>query len=273
MEKTFCFIIPRTPRQYRTEFRDFLWRQTVQSLRNQLYGNWWAIIIGEREELGDNRFYFVEQDMVPKKKKLIYALEYLKGMERMPDYLIRLDDDDLFSAKALEQLKNQEADCLADFYHSFIEIITGKITQQQRNWLANTVAHKTEHAYQLVDSSDPESYLLVQDHSQAWQPYYEGLRVHYINKMEPFYVRILSPVSITSQAAGKTGKAANDYLQYLLGFGSWSTKPTEIKGFEKALEGLKDAGAYLPELGMPEFRFPVLSLLKNQLMEFLRKDY
>ncbi len=273
MENTFCFIIPRTPRQYRTQFREFLWRQTIHSLRNQIYGNWQAVVIGEREELGDDRFYFLEQDLVPKKKKLLYALEHIKAREELPDYLIRLDDDDLFSETALQQLKTQDADCLADRYHSFIEIITGKISQQQRNWLANTVAHKTEHAYRLVDPADAESYLLVQDHSQAWHPYYAGLRVHYTNKTDPFYLRILSPVSITSLAAGKTGKAASDYLEYLLGFGSWSTKAAQLKGFDKALEGLNEVEVYLPELGMPEFRFPVLSLFKNRLREFLRKDY
>ncbi|WP_290794791.1 hypothetical protein [Flavihumibacter sp. UBA7668] len=265
MQNHFCFIIPRTPKKFRTGFREFLWQQTLQSLKTQEYNNWQVLVVGEWEEIGDDRFHFLEHDLVEKRKKLCYAMEFIRSMPKQPDYLIRLDDDDLISSTVLERVKEETAACIADRYHSFVEIVTGKVSQQKRNWLANTVAHKTSHAFQLMDPADPDSYLLVQDHSQAWHPYYSGLSVYYTSKLEPLYLRILAPGSITSKAASQSGDAATDYLRYLLGFGTWSTGSTALTGFEQALPALRGIAGYLSETGIQDFHFPALALLKNRL--------
>lgn len=271
MQNHFCFIIPRTPKKFRTGFREFLWQQTLQSLKAQQYNNWQALVVGEREDIGDDRFVFLEQDLVEKRKKLCSALEFIRQMQVKPDYLIRLDDDDLFSSTVLERVKEVQADCIADRFHGFVELVTGKISQQKRSWLANTVAHKTSHALQLMDASDPDSYLLVQDHSKAWHPYYLGRSVYWTEKEQPFYLRVLAPGSITSKAASQSGDLAADYLSYLLGFGSWSTSPNSLKGFEQLLPALRGIEPYLSETGLHDFGFPALALLKNRLYALKEK--
>ncbi|KYP15132.1 MAG: hypothetical protein A1D16_12570 [Flavihumibacter sp. CACIAM 22H1] len=233
------------------------------SLKAQVYNNWQAIVVGEQEELEDERFILLEHDLVEKKKKLCFALEYIRTLQVQPDFLIRLDDDDLFSSIALEQLKEVKADCIADGYHGFVEILTGKISRQKRNWLANTVAHKTTHAYQLTENGNLESYLLV--------PYYQNRTIFWTSKQQPLYLRVLAPGSITSKAANKTDKPAADYLNYLLGFGSWSGTSSELKGFEQSFLALRAGVSLLTDTGMEEFNFPLIPLIKNRLYELMEK--
>ncbi len=214
----------------------------------QDYTNWTALVVGEREPLGDDRFIFFEHDLVEKRQKLCFV-------------------DDIISTSALGQHRLLAADCLADRFHSFMEILTGKISQQKRDWLANTMAHKMEHAFHLVDESDPKSYLLVQDHSKVWHPYYQDKGIMWTDKKSPLYIKMLSSTSITSNASNQVGDQKKKYTKYVLGFGSWSVSDTDLYGFKTLKSRIRSEQHELGDFGFGSFRLPVVSLLKNKFIE------
>ena len=60
--REFIFIIPRTPKEYKTTIRESLWRITLQSLINQSYASWKAIVVCDDldEPLIDNRIIYLK---------------------------------------------------------------------------------------------------------------------------------------------------------------------------------------------------------------------
>jgi len=238
-ENHFCFIIPRTPLQHQNKLRNDLWEICKKSLIAQSYKNWTAIVIGPREEVQDDRFIFLEFDLLPKLEKVRKAIDFLRDSNVQKDYIIRLDDDDLFSEQALFRHRYSTADCIADRWHTFIEITTKMVSSQCRNWLANTVIHKWEHASSEFTLGDKNDYLLCLDHSLAWKEYYKKKRITFSRKQEPLYLRILSPTSITSTSAMDTGDAHESYLRYLYGFGEWDVDVRKLRGFAGTIEDLR----------------------------------
>jgi len=93
---SFLFIIPRTPIQFRTELREKLWNLTVQSLLNQSYNNWKALIIDDFN-LIDGKLIYINSPAIKKGEKLQAALRIIENWENKPDYIIRFDDDDIIS--------------------------------------------------------------------------------------------------------------------------------------------------------------------------------
>lgn len=222
--KSFLYIIPRTPRQLRTPIRNFLWHHTKRALNNQNYENWQALVIDDQDIVEGNIQYIVST-AVRKGEKIQHALKIVEGWEHKPDYVIRLDDDDLVAPNALSLIENKSFDVAVDEFHTFYELRSGFFCQTRRPWFANTIIHKYEHAKAIMPDGRP---LLDQDHARVWHNYYSGKQIHKFPKETPLYLRILSPGTVTSQQD-------DDYLNYVLSFGSWKKNLSLQKYFNSEL--------------------------------------
>lgn len=221
----FVFIIARTPLKMRNSLREELWQISKKSLQAQTSKNWKAIVVGDTssDELSDEFFITLNYDDYPKREKLEIALEYLKNNATLKhDYLIRFDDDDIFSETILSDMEqlSKKYDCYFDEYHTYVDSVYLKLSQIKNSWIANTAIHKYEHAITVCGKSNLP--LLIQDHSEYWHIYYSDKNVYKTKRTNPVYYRILTPFSITSsknQEAGATDW--NKHLQYLKGYGPW----------------------------------------------------
>lgn len=213
MSKRFLFITPLTPKHLLTPLRELLFNQFLFALNNQSYPNWEAILIGD-EEKTEGKIKYLKVQALSKEIKLIFAKEYILNLKEKPDYIIRIDDDDIINPFVLEKISGLEFDCYADNYHAFYDIVSGKISQQNRPWLANTVIHKYEHA--MIEYGVDKTPLFLCDHSKSWHDYYKDKKVIFSSKKHPIYLRVLSPTSITAET-----NELKSYNLYLKGFGKW----------------------------------------------------
>ena len=67
----FIFIIPRTPKAYKTKIREDLWEITQQSLINQTYSSWKALVVCDDfdEKSADERIIYIRSEALKKEKK------------------------------------------------------------------------------------------------------------------------------------------------------------------------------------------------------------
>lgn len=255
--KKFLFITPLTPSRLLTPLRRKLFVEFVRGLNNQTYSNWEALLIGEEEKQEGNVIY-KKIKAESKEIKLIYAKEYLLNMEVKPDYIVRIDDDDVINPNLLERLHDQDFDCFADKYHTFYDVTTGKICQREKGWLANTVVHKFEHA--LAEIGEDKLPLMNCDHGKEWLPYYTGKKLVFAPIKEPVYLRVLSPTTVTSGIHNSSTENVHEkyeefkskvvnlklskdidfekYNYYLKGFGAWKYK--RLHDFDNSIEKLGD---------------------------------
>src|ERR1022692_1193725 len=102
MEREFLFVTTLTPTRLLTPLRQKLFELYKLSLLNQTYKNWKVLLIGEEESV-DGNFIRIKSNEEWKILKLQYALNYIEKLEKKPDYVLRLDDDDIISPFALEK--------------------------------------------------------------------------------------------------------------------------------------------------------------------------
>ena len=117
----FVFIIPRTPKQFRNSLRECLWEKTKQSILQQKYSYWQALVVDDHEET-QGKISYINSAALKKGEKLQFALKFIETWNNKPDYVIRLDDDDIINSTALEFVKNKSFDIAIDSYHTFYEI-------------------------------------------------------------------------------------------------------------------------------------------------------
>jgi hypothetical protein len=265
----YCFIIPRTPEKYDNAFRKALWKICRQSLINQRETSWTALIIGKRDSgERDERFVYLEEDLLPKADKIRLGLDYALKMQGPPPYVIRLDDDDVISETVLAAHAEKNFDCLYDARHTFYEICSARISMQKRNWYPNTIVHKIEHAAYKIPWKEKKEYLLCTDHSATWHTYYSGKHCISTDGNEPLYMRILSPFSITSRAAITEKAFVSSYISYLSGFGAWSVNRKSIKGLDNSLDMLLEIGKARELYGLPQVRWPLWKLFIGRLRAY-----
>src|SRR4051812_44046788 len=113
------FLIPRTPLEFRSPVREALWNLSKATLIAQSCDNWVAVIVGDTrtEPVGDPRFIVFDMDKGTKIDKLSYALSKIEiGDLPQPRYIVRLDDDDIFSPDILReiQVSGDQFDCFSD---------------------------------------------------------------------------------------------------------------------------------------------------------------
>lgn len=219
----FVFIIPRTPLKMRNSLRNELWQISLNSLINQSCKNWKAIVVGDTtsDKLNNDFFISLNFDEFTKREKIDIALNYLKTNSTLaPSYLIRFDDDDVFSEHFLKYIDELpiKFDCYFDEHHTYIDLVYLKLSQKKNNWIPNTAIHKYDYAIKVCGPENIQ--LLAQDHSSYWHIFYSDKNVYNTQKHNPIYYRVLTPTSITS---GMNISEINweMYLKYLNGYGPW----------------------------------------------------
>ena len=262
--KKIVIIVPLTPKRLLTPVRLELFEVFLKNLGRVNYSNWEAILIGEEEKV-EGPLIFKKIGAESKELKLIYAREYLKSVRPKPDYVLRLDDDDLLNPNLFQLIGNLNFDCYADKEHLFYDLLSGRISFQKRPWLPNTVVHRYECALEEIGENGLT--LLQCDHSKIWHKYYNKKKIIYANKRHPVYLRVLSPTTITSQlfdnnsgsrkfrnvrtdvknlGADSNSAELTTFQNYLQGFGVWVN--TNIKDFSQGLIDLEKSNTYkLPD--------------------------
>jgi len=220
--KSFVYIIPLTPDAVLTPVRKALREITLRSLLNQTSDNWQALLIGEEEKTEGNLIY-IKTNAVAKSEKLMAAFDYLLQLQTNPDFIIRLDDDDIISPFVLERSTTLEFDCYVDLYHSFYDVTSCTISQQKRAWMPNTIIHTFANA--MTSYGKKGLPLFAHDHSKSWHLYYAGKKCLFAPKDHPIYLRVISPFTISS---GNNSQDINtidfqSYKKHLISFGKWKS--------------------------------------------------
>ncbi|MFO0358092.1 MAG: glycosyltransferase [Sphingobacteriaceae bacterium] len=219
----FIFLIPLTPQSHMTENRIALRTLCLNNLVDQTYANWKAILIGEKDKTVPHSDKFILLNIEgQKEEKLQNATKYILDNHIAGDYIIRLDDDDLFNPNLLEELKDKNFDICIDKYHTFWDASTGQIAQQVPMWFANTCIHKRTHALtvfgkfprdtKVFTKSNP--YLIENGHGDFHKYYNEDHIILIRKRFDPVYVRTLNPDSHSSNFTG-------DFVRYMNLFGIW----------------------------------------------------
>jgi hypothetical protein len=222
--KSYIFIIPLTPPSYLNDTRVYLQKLCFQTLLKQSWNNWHALVIGAPPSYlpDDERFIKIDFEGT-KEEKLQTASEYILSSNLPGDYIIRLDDDDIFNPEILSKINNIEFDVYSDLYQSFVHFDSGKIAQSIWYWLPNTCIHKREHAFTTWGEYEPRPfkrfrdrpYLIENDHSKIHH-YYKKLKVVYSQKQCPVYLRVISDVTVTAR-----NYSSHTKVQFLNRFGWW----------------------------------------------------
>lgn len=227
----FLFITTTSPKSFEKEtLRNKLFNLFLKTIHKINYPHVDFYIvkpIDEKINVTKDNIKIFDSEKNTKGEKLIEIFEFLKSSDKKYDYVSRLDDDDLLSTKTLYHFSTSKADLIMDKYHSFLDITSGRISQQKRPWVPNTALHKFEHAMKLVDENDTSGLLFGHSHSKKWRVYYEGKNVAYSSKRSPIYLRILNPMSITAISHNQKNAinaAALDYFNYLNRFGHFKVR-------------------------------------------------
>ena len=226
----YLFLIARTPAEFRNPIREKLWQLTMHSLAMQTSENWRALVVDE-EEWEDNKITGFNSNAKLKFHKIIAGLDEIKKRSLNPQYIIRLDDDDIISPTILSEVEGITADCIAESYHNYVDLVYLRQAQTKRSWLANTVIHKFEYA--VSEDQKNKLPLLSLDHSKYWFDYYSEKKIHWLPKKTMLYQRIISPSSITSRNTYSEEPDFKAYLNYLNSFGKWKHLPEEFNYYKE----------------------------------------
>ncbi len=151
--------------------------------------------------------------------KIPQAVDYILDKNIECDYLIRLDDDDIFNPSILRELQYAKFDIFVDRQQFFWNSETKQISNKTWYWFANTTIQKREHALQkwedVMDMHPNKLYVITKDHSSI-HVYYQDKKILFSKSKSPLYIRSISNSSITAYNASSKES-------YLNSFGNWST--------------------------------------------------
>ena len=217
----YLFIIPATPKKFSNECRNQLQKLCIFHLVSQTYSNWEVLwVSGNAPNTDDKRFLHINYEG-PKEEKLQIASKYIVENEVSADYIIRLDDDDLFNVKILNEIKEDSFDLMVDKHQAFWFHETLFFASRVWYWFPNTCIHKKEHALSVfgvlanenVKRLNPETRLIENDHSKIHR-YYIGKNIRFSNQNNPVYLRTITSSSVTYNNSG-------DKDAYYSKFGNW----------------------------------------------------
>ena len=231
MEPLYFFIVPLTPNEYLTEGRRRLKKNALQSLINQTYKNWKVLLIGERgaDDPINERFIYLNYSG-KKEEKLQIATDYIFKNGVQLDYIIRFDDDDLFSKNILQEIADSNADLIVDRQHVFYNPLDGKVARKVCYWFPNTCIIKANIALDFWGEFPTGEYIkfrekprLIENEHNNFHNYFKySDNIIFTKRENPVYLRVLNPDSITAHE--------RNFESYLSDFGLWSTQIPE--GFE-----------------------------------------
>ncbi len=273
MQNTFLFIIPLTPASHLSESRLFLRQLCFENLRSQTYSGWKALLIGklgDHEAPGSN---FIQVDFEGhKEEKLQMATQYIQEQQVEADYIIRLDDDDIFNPQLLKKLSGLSFDLYVDKCHYYWNSETGCVSRAVRYWFPNTCIHKRSHALSAFGNFPPGNYtryksqcLLIENEHNDFHHYYsQDHRILFSEKNAPVYLRTINPGSITSQQATRQ----EDYMN---SFGFWKKNTLKDFLFLNRLKMNKKPGGQTWRFLIGDLKSTLISL-KNYNRIVIRKD-
>lgn len=246
----FVFITHVTPVAKRNALRQQLFELYATALQNQTYTDWFVIQLHEGPDETEGKFHRFHLPDAGREEKFqaltaLFRRDDFTSLIRSADYVIKLDDDDLISPTILQALSTFSDDLYYDAYHTFYDISSGTLTQQQRAWVASTCVHKTEHALSewKGEGASPVGNLLYTDHSKTWHRYYAEKTAVKADALHPVYARVLSPTSITSGGTALVKTIADvdmqKYYAYLRSFGEWN--PAVTRDFDQYRRSLGEA--------------------------------
>jgi hypothetical protein len=201
------------------------------NLHSQSYTAWKALLIGKpgEHEIPGPNFMLLDFEG-HKEEKLQMATQYIREHQVEGDYLIRLDDDDIFNPRLLKELSDASFDLYVDRSHHYWNSETGCVSRAVRYWFPNTCIHKRAHALAPFGNFPPGDYtryksqcLLIENEHNDFHHYYnQNHRILFSESKAPVYLRTINSGSITSLQASRQ----EDYMN---SFGFW--KKNTLKDF------------------------------------------
>lgn len=229
VQNKFLLLVALTPVEYLNPLRSRLQEVSLDSLRKVKYDNFQVLVLGDKE-YEEGKLSYIKAPNGSKGLRLKFALEYIEKHNLAYDYIARFDDDDVLNSQIFEQYANSKSACIADRFHAYYDLNSHLTITEEKNWLANTVFLKKEHA--LAMCKDGRT-LIEQDHALEWHSYFQKKEVLYTKSQVPIYLRVLSPTSITS-----TTNDNHSYATYLDSFGDWLS-PIHLPDFESSIAQLE----------------------------------
>jgi hypothetical protein len=193
----------------------------LHALFEQSHANWTAFLLGEKEGVEGN-IHYIKCEGTSKEDKLVEAARLLNSMPVKPEFIVRLDDDDLIGKDTLQTVeKNKNTyDVFTDRYQYMFDSYSGKILSKVYPWWPSTLVMKYSDAVALQPAFGNRP-LFACPHDLALHPYFKGRKVFYFERMQPGYVRIFSPVSQSFRLYNGELNIEK-YRAYVNGYGFWS---------------------------------------------------
>lgn len=223
MEK-FLFITCLTPKSHLTDLRAELHRKYLDALLKQTNKKWLVFLLGE-EEKTDGNLHYIKCSSKTKEDKLLEIFEKLKTLPVKPEFIIRLDDDDLISEDILERVEAHENDfdVFTDKYQSMFDVYSGKSLVKDYPWWPSTIIMRYNDAMTLHKDFENKP-LYACPHDLVFHNYFKNRKIFYSRKEAPIYTRVFSPTSISFNLFNGD-LDINKYNKYLHTYGFWEFLP------------------------------------------------
>lgn len=193
--KPFLFVTCLTPESMMSNLRKDFHQAYVDALLAQSHTNWAAFLLGEKDAVEGN-IHYIKCEGTSKEDKLVEVSRLLSNMPIKPEFIVRLDDDDLIGKDALQIVERNKNtyDVFTDRYQYMFDSYAGKTLSKVYPWWPSTIVMRYEDAmtFQPGFGNKP---LFACPHDLAFHPYFKGRKVFYFERKQPCYARIFSPVS------------------------------------------------------------------------------
>lgn len=268
--KPFLFITCLTPESMMTDLRKDFHQAYLEALLVQSHTNWTAFLLGEKEG-EDGNIHYIKCKGTSKEDKLLEAARLLTNMPVKPEFIVRLDDDDLIGKDTLQTVEKNKAtyDVFTDHYQYMFDSYSGKMLSKAFPWWPSTLVMKYSDAMapQAAFENRP---LFACPHDRAFHPYFKDRSVFYFARMQPAYVRIFSPVSLSFRLYNGQLNIEK-YKSYVNAYGFWKyamgALPVKLRKYYAPL-ALKYYGVQYKDIS---FFFNVPMYLYTKAMSLFRK--
>lgn len=212
----FVFVTCLTPSASLTPLRKELFELYKTALLKQTSGNWTVILMGEEDKIEGN-FIYIKANTQTKEDKLLELYNILINLEQKPKYLIRLDDDDIFSGTIIDKIERNKLnfDVYVDRYQNMFNVFNLRSLSKEFPWFPSTLIMKFEDAVAKIEYFNNLP-LFVCDHDKVFHKHYSSRTVFYSQRNEPIYLRIFSPTSLSFN------DSRNKFEKYCNSFGTWT---------------------------------------------------
>lgn len=178
-----------------TDLRRDFHQAYLAALLAQSHTGWTAFLLGEKEGIKGNIRY-IKCEGTSKEDKLVEAARLLSNMPVKPEFVVRLDDDDLIGKDTLQTVEKNKStyEVFTDRYQYMFDSYSGKMLSKEYPWWPSTIvmSYADAVAPQAAFGNRP---LFACPHDLAFHTCFKERRVFYFERMKPCYARVFSPVS------------------------------------------------------------------------------